>query len=152
MGKPMRLAVAMRPALARRAVITFVAALAAAFALQAEPSRAQNLPLAPESLAGVWSGQEASPIGIMRVDVIFFPNGTYTRSHTGGALMTRDVGRYTIVQNWIHFQLDDYNPKQYKGRVLTWPTSDTWVVSRFDGHFIQATVGGNSLVTVQRQR
>ena len=28
--------------------------------------------------------------------------------------MTRDVGTYTIVQNWIHFQLTNYEPKYYR--------------------------------------
>ena len=33
---------------------------------------------------------------------------------------------------------------------MTRPMSDTWVVSRFDGRIPQTTVGGNSVVTVQR--
>lgn len=86
----------------------------------------------------------------MAVEVIFFPNGTYSRAHVAGSPMTRDVGTYTIVQNWIRFQLTNYEPKYYMNRPMTRPMSDTWVVSRFDGRILQATVGGNSVVTVQR--
>jgi hypothetical protein len=28
--------------------------------------------------------------------------------------MTRDVGTYAIVQNWIRFQLTNYEPKYYR--------------------------------------
>lgn len=86
----------------------------------------------------------------MAVEVIFSSNGTYSRAHVAGSLMTRDVGTYTIVQNWIRFQLTNYEPKYYMNRPMTRPMSDTWVVSRFDGRILQAMVGGNSVVTVQR--
>jgi hypothetical protein len=115
------------------------------------PLRAQNVPLTPETLAGVWRGQETSPlVGTMAVEVIFFPQGTYSRAHTAGALMTRDVGSYTIVQNWIHFQLQDYGPRWYMGKPMTRPMSDTWVVGGFDGRSLLATVGGSGRVNVQR--
>ncbi len=133
-------------------VAWFAAVLLAASAFFSGPLRAQNAPLAPQYLAGVWRGQEASAIGTMSVEVIFFANGTYSRAHQAGALMTRDVGTYSIVQNWIHFQLRDYEPKYYMGRAMTRPMTDTWVVNRFDGSFLEATVGGASIVRVQRVR
>ena len=130
----------------RRALLGGALAL---LAFAATPAQAQT-PLAPQTLSGVWRGQEQSPIGTWAVEVIFFPNGTYSRAAQGGNLMTRDVGTYTIVQNWIHFQLTNYEPKYYMNRPMTRPMSDTWVVSRFDGRILQATVGGSSVVTVQR--
>ena len=132
----------------RTAVLGFAGALAL-LALSAAPAPAQAQ-LSPQTLAGVWRGQEQSPIGTWAVEVIFFPNGTYSRAAVAGSLMTRDVGSYSIVQNWIHFQLRDYEPKVYMNRPMTRPMSDTWVVSRFDGRVLQATVGGSSLITVQR--
>jgi len=111
---------------------------------------AAHAQLAPQALVGVWRGQERSPIGLMSVEVIFFANGTYARAHTAGALMTRDVGAYSVVQNWIHFQLRDYEPKYYLGRPMTRPMSDTWVITAFDGRTLQATVGGTSQIFVQR--
>jgi hypothetical protein len=87
----------------------------------------------------------------MSVQVIFFPNGTNRRSHQWSDLMTFDAGTYSIVQNWIHFQLENYGPRYCKGREMTRPMSDTWVVRQFDGRSLSATVGGNSLVSVRRQ-
>lgn len=140
---------AARPAATRRAVVLAFAGALALSALSAAQASAQA-PLSPQALAGVWRGQEQSPIGTWAVEVIFFPNGTYSRAAVAGSLMTRDVGTYSIVQNWIHFQLRDYEPKIYMNRPMTRPMSDTWVVSRFDGRVIQATVGGSSVITVQR--
>jgi hypothetical protein len=132
-------------------VVLALLGLAAALLLAAPPAPAQT-PLAPQTLAGVWRGQEVSPIGTWSVEVIFFANGTYSRANQAGALMTRDVGTYTVVQNWIHFRLTDYGPKVYMNRPMTRPMSDTYVVNRFDGRVLQATVGGNSVVTLQRVR
>jgi hypothetical protein len=117
-----------------------------------QPAQAQNAPLSAQNLVGVWRGQEVSAIGTWAVEVIFFPNGTYTRAAVVGSLMTRDVGTYQIVQNWVHFRLSDYEPKVYMNRPMSRPMSDTWVVTRFDGRFLQATVGGSSVVRVQRIR
>ena len=123
---------------------------AAVGALSTAAAPAAHAQIAPQQLVGVWRGQERSPIGVMSVEVIFFGNGTYSRAHVAGALMTRDVGSYTLTQNWIHFQLRDYEPKYYLGRPMTRPMSDTWVITAFDGRTLQATVGGTSQVVVQR--
>jgi hypothetical protein len=134
----------------RRRFIMTVGALAAAAVLPGS-RKAQAQTLAPDQLAGTWSGEEASWVGVMSVEVIFFPNGTYRRSHWLGDLMTFDVGSYSIEQSWIHFELDEYGPHYYKGQPMTRPMSDTWVVDYFDGDALQATVGGSDRVSVRRQ-
>ena len=88
------------------------------------------------NLRGVWRGTEMTILGPTAAEVIFFPNGTYSRSHVLGSLMTRDSGRYEVVRNWVHFYLEDWGPTEYLGQPLTWPTSDTWVVTRFDGRML----------------
>ena len=88
-------------------------------------------------LRGVWRGTELTLLGPTAAEVIFFPNGTYSRSHVLGSLMTRDSGRYEVVRNWVHFYLEDWGPTEYLGQPLTWPTSDTWVVTRFDGRVLE---------------
>jgi hypothetical protein len=90
-----------------------------------------------ERLIGVWRGTETSLLGAMATEAIFFPNGTYSRAHVLGSLMTRDTGTYQIVQNWIHFNLENWGPTEYMGQPLTWPTSDTWVVTYFDGNVLE---------------
>lgn len=134
----------------RRAALRAVIMAAIGAVLPAATPTTAHAQLAPRALVGVWRGQERSPIGIMSVEVIFFGNGTYSRAHVAGALMTRDVGSYSVVQNWIHFQLRDYEPRYYQGRPMTRPMSDTWVITAFDGRTLQATVGGTSQIFVQR--
>lgn len=138
------------PVLARRTALGALAILAGGKFLS-DLALAQPLPVTPATLAGTWSGRERGPIGVMSLQVIFFPNGTYRRNHQWGDLMSFDTGTYSVVQNWIHFQLENYGPRYYKGREMTRPMSDTWVVRQFDGRSLIATVGGNSEVSVRRQ-
>ena len=119
-----------RPALARFkelvqrcCAILFVGLLLAAVVAPTN-ARAQE-----QGVIGTWRGTEISVLGPMAVEAIFFPDGTYSRTHVLGSLMTHDTGTYEIVQNWIHFRLQDWGPTEYMGKNLTWPTSDTWVVT-----------------------
>lgn len=130
----------------RRQLLSALGAFLAAECLLAPAARAQTL----AAITGVWQGQEASPLGLMGVEAIFFPNGAYRRTHVMGQLMTWDSGDFSVVQNWIHFRLQNYGPTRYRGQELQRPASDTWVVHHFDGQSLQATVGGNSTVTVRR--
>ena len=94
-------------------------------------------PAGAAGLSGHWRGVEGSLLGTMATDVIFFPDGTYSRSHRLGNLMTRDTGTYQLVQNWIHFRLQNWGPTEYMGKPLSWPTSDTWVVTNFNGRVLE---------------
>lgn len=96
-------------------------------------ARAQDL----AGLTGVWRGTEVTPVGPSAVEAIFFPNGTYSRTHVLGTLRTHDSGHYEVVRNWVHFYLRDWGPTHYLGRPLSWPTSDTWIVTRFDGRTLE---------------
>ena len=139
-----------RPMLNRRTVNGALAAVALMGLLGGgEPALAS--PVNPATLVGTWRGEERGPLGVMSVEVIFFRNDTYRRSHRWGELMTFDTGTYSVVENWIHFKLQDYGPRTYQGRTMTRPMSDTWVVDRFDGRSLGATVGGNSQISIRRQ-
>ncbi len=115
------------------------------------PVWAQLAGLSRELLVGTWRGEEQGALGVMSLEVIFFPNGTYRRSHRLNDLMTFDTGSYTIVQNWIHFKLEGYGPRIYKGQPMQWPESDTWVVNQLDSRTLVASVGGINNVRVFRQ-
>ena len=116
----------------RLRVAFILLALACAFFVP-HASHAQPL----RQITGVWRGVEVTPLGPSDVEVIFFPNGTYSRAHVLGDMMTRDTGRYEIVENWIHFYLQNWSPTEYRGQPLSWPTSDTWVVTRYDGGVLE---------------
>lgn len=104
------------------------------------------LPAAAQQLTGTWRGMMATPWGqVMGTEVIFFPNGTYTSVAVMGTLMTRHWGRYQVVQNWIHFDLQGAEPREYCGPQrcipLAWPQSETWVITAFDGRTLQTANG-----------
>ena len=139
-----------RPVFNRRSVNSALSAMAVT-GLLAGCDRAQASPVSSATLVGIWKGEERGPLGTMSVEVIFFRNDTYRRSHRWGELMTFDSGSYTVVENWIHFKLQDYGPRTYKGQAMSRPMSDTWVVGRFDGQSLAATVGGNSRISIRRQ-
>lgn len=99
-----------------------------------------------ENLPGVWRGVMVTPWGQgMAVEVIFFPNGTYSSAADMGGLMGRHWGRYEVLQNWIHFRLEGAEPRERCGPTrctrLHWPATETWVVTRYDGTVIETANG-----------
>lgn len=132
----------------RRALLGGAATLLALAVAGARSALAQSLD--PGSLTGSWAGQEAYPLGTMQVSVLFFANGSYQRSHVIGPLMTWDKGRFSVVQNWIHFELEEFGPETFNGRPMHPMKSDTWMVTGFDGARLTATIGAG-MVTVTRQ-
>lgn len=133
----------------RRHIVGGLLGIAASAALPGELC-AQGTQLLPQTLAGSWRGLEVGPMGRIALSVVFFPNGTYRRTSQLRDLMGFDVGQYSIVQNWIHFTLSDYGPRIYKGRPMTRPMSDTWIVDYFDRNSLRASVGGTSMINIRR--
>ena len=132
----------------RRELLGVGVALLALAAPGARSALAQSLD--PGSLTGSWAGQEAYPQATMQISVLFFANGTYQRSHIIGPLMTWDKGRFSVAQNWIHFELEEFGPETFNGRPMHPMKSDTWMVTGFDGATLTATIGA-ARVTVMRQ-
>jgi hypothetical protein len=103
---------------------------------------AAQVGVAPSQLVGSWVGFErAGPITIQG-DVIFYPNGSYRRHHAAGMLQTWDSGNYQVAQSWVHFEVQDYEPKTYNGARLAPPPSDTWMLTGFNGRVAEGRIGG----------
>ena len=99
-----------------------------------------------QQLSGVWQGYMAAPWGQrMATQVIFFPNGTYTAAANTGALATRHWGSYRFGGNWIHFDLQGWEPRQYCAHLgcvtLAWPNSETWHLTYFNGRVLRTPNG-----------
>ena len=62
----------------------------------------------------------------MYTQMILQPNGSYSYQVVWGDLMTWEVGLYEVGEGFIHFAVQDYEPKEYKGQWLSRPTS--WTV------------------------
>ncbi len=64
--------------------------------------------------------------------------------HWLGPLRTWQTGPYRIAKNWIHFEVEDYEPKYYQGVFQYPPPSETWMVDFFDGRTIEGRIGQDS--------
>ncbi|MEJ1160445.1 hypothetical protein [Prosthecomicrobium sp. N25] len=99
-----------------------------------------------EELTGIWRGIMMTPWGqAMNIEVIFMPNAHYTSAASMNELMTRHWGHYSVGQNWIHFDLQGWNPTEYCVPAgctrLAWPQSETWSIVYFDGQILRTPNG-----------
>ncbi len=132
-------------------LLTRRAAVAGGFAaLLMNGEAGARMALTPRNLAGVWQGGVRAGGYFISGEVIFRPNGTYRRMHTFGDLRHWTTGPFSIVQNWIHFEVDDYGPQYYLGVYQYPPPTETWVVSSFDGREIEGTIGDTALFSYRR--
>jgi hypothetical protein len=90
------------------------------------------IPAQAQSLVGVWRSQTITAMGPAFSEVILMPNGTFTKTFRYGSFFTRDVGRYTVGQGYVHFTIEDHEPKYYLGRPMHWLKSETWLFT-FEG-------------------
>ncbi|MBM4285649.1 MAG: hypothetical protein FJ128_10440 [Deltaproteobacteria bacterium] len=85
-----------------------------------------------QSLVGIWRSYLNTAWGLAYQEVIFMANGTFTKSARVGTWMARDVGTYTVGENYVHFNITDHEPKYYLGKPLQWVKSETWFF-QFEG-------------------
>ena len=90
-----------------------------------EPAQAQ-------SLVGLWRSHIPTQWGQIACEVIFFPNGSFSKACVLGSLMTRDTGQYTVGEGFVHFNITDHEPKTYMNKPMTWAKSETWFF-KFEG-------------------
>lgn len=79
-----------------------------------------------EDLVGIWRSNVQTPYGPAQGEVILKPDGTFSKTFRCGGLFTLDVGRYTVGAGFIHFTIQDHEPKTYMNKPMTWVTSETW--------------------------
>lgn len=61
--------------------------------------------------------------GTVYSQMILQRNGTYSYQVRLGDLLTYEVGMFQVLDGFIHFSLQDYEPKVYKGRQMDRPQS-----------------------------
>ncbi|MBI4672123.1 MAG: hypothetical protein HY741_10715 [Chloroflexi bacterium] len=93
-----------------------------------------NVPLEPPpdtapgaiDLVGIWTSAETTQYGTVYAETILERNNNYSHQVRWGDLMTYEVGVYQAGDGFIHFSVQDYQPKEYKGTALSRPLS--WTV------------------------
>ena len=85
-----------------------------------------------ESLVGTWQSQIQTPFGLGYGKTILMPDGTFTKTFRAGRMFTWDVGKYTVGRDYLHFTIEDHEPKVYMGQPMHWVKSET-IFFRFIG-------------------
>ncbi len=88
----------------------------------------REIPLPPDAwfdMVGIWNSQEETAYGDVYTEVILERTGTYSMQARWRDLLTYEVGTYYVGDGFIHFILDNYEPKIYKGQAMSRPLSWT---------------------------
>ncbi len=96
-------------------------------ALGAEQAQPGQFPL-----SGIWNSQVQTQYGIMRTELILDDAKKFSQQAFLGYLMTYDVGTYQTGDGYIHFVVQDHEPKVYNGQKMTWITSWTYFYTVVD--------------------
>ncbi len=93
---------------------------------QLQPPVPQRPAPAAISLPGIWESQTMTGYGVIYSQMILQPNNSYSYQVVLGDLVTWETGIYEAGEGFVHFSVLDYEPKVYKGTVMSRPTS--WTV------------------------
>ena len=52
-------------------------------------------------------------------------DGTFTKTVKCGEMFTWDKGTYTVGKGYIHYKIQDHEPKVYKGKPMSWWKEET---------------------------
>jgi hypothetical protein len=80
---------------------------------------------AAHHLVGIWRAQVSTPWGPGTAETILMKNGHFSKTFKAGGMFTKDSGKYTVGQGYIHFDIEDHEPKVYMGKPMSWVKSET---------------------------
>ena len=66
-----------------------------------------------------------NPLGAGVTETILMKNGRFSKTFKVAEMKTLDTGKYTVGQGYIHFDIEDHEPKVYKGKPMHWIKSET---------------------------
>lgn len=78
-----------------------------------------------QNLVGIWRAQVSTPWGPGTAETILMKNGRFSKTFKVGEMFTKDSGKYMVGQGYIHFDIEDHEPKVYKGKPMSWVKSET---------------------------
>jgi hypothetical protein len=105
--------------------IAFIGLLAASQLVWGDDTAAHHL-------VGIWRAQVSTPWGPGTAETILMKNGRFSKTFKVSEMFTKDSGKYTVGQGYIHFDIEDHEPKVYKGKPMRWVKSET-VFFQMDG-------------------
>lgn len=99
------------------------------------PPENQNPP-AQSQLEGIWEAQTQTEYGMVYSELILEYTNTFSQQVVFGDLITYDVGTYQVGDGFIHFVVEDHEPKIYNGKEMTWLNSFTYFYTFVDANTI----------------
>lgn len=78
-----------------------------------------------KNLIGTWRADVSTPWGPGTAETILMKNGRFSKTFSVGEMKTLDTGKYKVGQGFIHFDIQDHEPKVYKGKPMSWVKSET---------------------------
>jgi hypothetical protein len=86
----------------------------------------KNDVLQAENVVGVWHCPRVqTPWGPADGKTILMPDRTFTKTVKCGDMFTWDKGTYTVGKGYIHYKIEDHEPKMYKGKPMSWIKEET---------------------------
>jgi hypothetical protein len=101
---------------------------------QPPPGEAKTPPVDQSQIPGIWSSQVQTAYGPMRTVLVLDLTKKFSQQSTLGYLMTYDVGTYEVGDGYIHFVVQDHEPKVYNGQPMTWLKSWTYLYTVTDAN------------------
>jgi hypothetical protein len=82
--------------------------------------------LQAQNVVGIWQcPQVPTPWGLADGETILKQDGTFSKTVRIGQMIIWDVGTYTVGNGYIHYKIQDHEPKIYKGKPMSWFKEET---------------------------
>jgi hypothetical protein len=79
-----------------------------------------------QSVVGVWECPGVpTPWCVANGKTVLMKDGTFTKTVKCGEMSTWDKGTYTVGEGYIHYKIQDHEPKVYKGKTMNWFKEET---------------------------
>ncbi|NJD08463.1 MAG: hypothetical protein FIA97_18490 [Methylococcaceae bacterium] len=78
-----------------------------------------------QDVVGTWQSQVTTPYCMAAGETILMPDGTFSKTFRCGEMFTLDTGTYKVGEGYIHFNIQDHEPKTWRGKPMHWVKSET---------------------------
>lgn len=82
--------------------------------------------------AGVWTSKMEGERGTKSMELVFQPPNRFSQKSIVNKETTHDVGTYQAGAGYLHFFIEDHEPKVSNGRQVSWPRNWTYFFTVLD--------------------
>ena len=85
---------------------------------------------------GIWKSAVNTIYGTMYTELVLQPNKKFSQTAVLNNLMTWDIGTVELGDGYVHFLVQDHEPKVYNGKQMSWAKSFTYFYTVVDENTI----------------